>query len=217
MLPIEERVLLLVTTTNGLPDDPHRRSESRHIGPEQGGTAVIDAVMFWSKPNGIPHDRLHRTLDGALDGAPPGDRIDPDPDWRRFAAVVCRAADAIRTVNPEIPRVLGTVVPIDPAFVLCMEHFGVLSRMHAVAVRGASLDGQGPSRGRWGRELDDIRAVTDLPVWVLDDGTSPVCSAHTHAGGCDRLRHMLSPFQVPVTFGIATQPHDPLLHHAGLS
>jgi beta-xylosidase len=58
---------------------------------------MIEAAMIWNEPNNKSH-------------------WDPeiDPEWKMFADMAIKSAQAIRQVNPEVKRVLGGISPIDP-------------------------------------------------------------------------------------------------------
>ena len=73
---------------------------------------MLEAVMFWNEPNNKSHWDF-----------------EIDPDWRLFADMVKRAADAVAAERPELTRVLGGISPIDPHFVVNMQQQGVLPRM----------------------------------------------------------------------------------------
>ena len=70
---------------------------------------MIEAAMIWNEPNNKSH-------------------WDPeiDPEWSMFADMAIQAADAIRTANPEVKRVLGGMSPIDPFWVERMKGYGVI-------------------------------------------------------------------------------------------
>ena len=84
---------------------------------------MIEAAMIWNEPNNKSH------WDPQL-----------DPDWARFAEMAIAAGKAIRSVHPTLPRVLGGISPIDPAFINNMKARGVLDHVDAVAVHGFPLD-----------------------------------------------------------------------------
>ena len=78
--------------------------------------------MIWNEPNNKSH------WDPEL-----------DPGWARYAEMAICAAQAIRAVHPTLPRVLGGISPIDPAFIANMAGRGVLDHMDVVAVHGFPL------------------------------------------------------------------------------
>ena len=61
---------------------------------------MIEAVMLWNEPNNLSH------WDFEL-----------DPEWQTFSTMTRLAADAVRSVAPDMPCVLGGISPIDPLFV----------------------------------------------------------------------------------------------------
>src|SRR5690349_18871053 len=108
---------------------------------------MINSVMLWNEPNNKSHWDF-----------------EIDPGWTRFAEMARLAAEAIRAENPALPRVLGGISPIDPAFILNMKDQGVLDRLDVVAVHGFPLDWNHWTIHEWPAKLDEIRAVTELPL-----------------------------------------------------
>jgi beta-xylosidase len=53
-----------------------------------------------------------------------------------------------------------------------MTGYGVLDHVDAVAVHGFPLDWNLWQIGEWPAKIDEIRAVTDKPVWVSEVGVS---------------------------------------------
>jgi len=135
---------------------------------------MIEAVKIWNEPNNKSH-------------------WDPeiDPDWKRFAEMAIGAARAIRRVNPALPRVLGGISPIDPLFIRALDTLGVLDEMDVVAVHGFPLDWNLWSIDEWPAKLDEIRAVTRLPVWVTEVGVSSFGAEEVQAWGVDRTAELL--------------------------
>src|SRR4051812_21247025 len=135
---------------------------------------MIEAVKIWNEPNNKSH-------------------WDPeiDPDWKRFAEMAIGAARAIRQVNPALPRVLGGISPIDPLFIRALDTLGVLDEMDVVAVHGFPLDWNLWSIDEWPAKLDEIRAVTRLPVWVTEVGVSSFGAEEVQAWGVDRTAELL--------------------------
>ena len=135
---------------------------------------MIEAAMIWNEPNNKSH-------------------WDPqiDPDWRLFAGTAIAAAQAIQAENPLLPRVLGGISPIDPAFIQRMEDFGVLDNVEIIAVHGFPLDWNLWQIGEWPAKLDEIRAVTDLPIWVTEVGVSSFGAEEVQAWGVDRTAELL--------------------------
>jgi beta-xylosidase len=135
---------------------------------------MIEAVMIWNEPNNKSH------WDPEL-----------DPDWARFADMAMSAADAIAEVDPTLPKVLGGISPIDPKFMLNLASRGVLDRLDAVAVHGFPLDWNLWQMHEWPAKLDEIRAVTDLPIWVSEVGVSSFGAEEVQAWGLERTAELL--------------------------
>ena len=135
---------------------------------------MIEAAMLWNEPNNKSH-------------------WDPeiDPDWVRFGEMVKLAADAISNVNPALPKVLGGISPIDPGFMRRMQDQGVLDKLDAVAVHGFPLDWNLWQIHEWPDKIDEIRAVTDLPVWVSEVGVSSFGAEEVAAWGLKRTAELL--------------------------
>jgi len=135
---------------------------------------MIEAAMIWNEPNNKSH--WDREL---------------DPDWALFADMASAAADAIAAENPTLPKVLGGISPIDPVFIESMKQRGLLDRLDAVAVHGFPLDWNLWQIGEWPEKLQEIRAVTDLPVWVSEVGVSSFGAEEVQAWGVDRTAELL--------------------------
>jgi beta-xylosidase len=118
---------------------------------------MIEAVMFWNEPNNKSHWAF----------------AEHDPEWRRFSEMVALAADAVAAENPALLRVLGGISPIDPLFIERMQRQGVMERMNVVAVHGFPLDWNHWPINEWPKKIGEIKAVTDLPVWVTEVGRVP--------------------------------------------
>jgi beta-xylosidase len=135
---------------------------------------MIEAAMIWNEPNNKSH------WDPEL-----------DPDWSRFAETAIAAARAIRDAHPTLPRVLGGMSPIDPIFVRNMAWKGVLEHLEAVAVHGFPLDWNLWQIGDWPAKLDEIRAVTDKPIWVSEVGVSSFGAEEVQEWGLRRTAELL--------------------------
>ena len=136
---------------------------------------MIDSVMLWNEPNNKSH-------------------WDPeiDPDWMLFAEMVKEAGHAVRAENPALTRVLGGMSPIDAHFIRNMQGRGVLDAVDAVAVHGFPLDWNLWSIHDWPAKVDEIRAVTDLPIWVSEVGVSTFGAEEVQDWGLRRTLELLS-------------------------
>ncbi|HEY8576013.1 MAG TPA: beta-xylosidase [Devosia sp.] len=135
---------------------------------------MIEAAMIWNEPNNKSH------WDPEL-----------DPEWVRFGQMVNLAADAIAAANPDVTRVLGGISPIDPGFMTRMKEYGVLDRVNAVAVHGFPLDWNLWQIHEWPQKLEDIRAITHLPVWVSEVGVSTFGAEEVQLWGLQRTAELL--------------------------
>jgi len=136
---------------------------------------VIEAVMFWNEPNNKSH----------------WDFVDLDPDWRIFSDMTILAAQAAAAERPGLPRVLGGISPIDPLFIRRMEAQGVLAHIDAVAVHGFPLDWNHWNINEWPAKLDEIRGVTNLPLWVSEVGVSTFGADEVQEFGLKRTAELL--------------------------
>ena len=135
---------------------------------------MIEAVMFWNEPNNKSHWDF-----------------EIDPDWSRYSAMTKLAAEAVRAENPRVLRVLGGISPIDPAFIANMQSQGVLDRLEVVAVHGFPLDWNYWTIHQWPEKLEEIRAVTELPVWVSEVGVSTFGAEEVQEFGLRRTAELL--------------------------
>ena len=137
---------------------------------------MIEAVMLWNEPNNLSHWDFK-----------------VDPDWKRFAEMVITASQAIRSENPELPLVLGGISPIDPHFIRLLGSYGALDAVDIVAVHGFPLDWNHWQINDWPRKIDEIRAVTDKPIWVSEAGVSSFGAEEVQAFGLQRTAELLLP------------------------
>jgi beta-xylosidase len=135
---------------------------------------MIEAVMLWNEPNNLSH------WDFEL-----------DPEWKIFSDMVRAASDAIRSENGSVLRVLGGISPIDPSFIDRMKRQGVLDCTDVVAVHGFPLDWNHWQIDEWPAKLDEIRAVTDLPLWVSEVGVSTFGAEEVQEFGLERTAQLL--------------------------
>lgn len=135
---------------------------------------MIEAAMIWNEPNNKSH-------------------WDPliDPDWAMFAEMATLAARSIRAENAALSRVLGGISPIDAFFIQNLAGRGLLDHLEAVAVHGFPLDWNLWPIHDWPQKIDEIRAVTDLPVWVSEVGVSSFGAEEVQAWGLERTAELL--------------------------
>lgn len=136
---------------------------------------MIEAAMIWNEPNNKSH-------------------WDPeaDPDWAIFAETLKAAGAAIAAENPALPRVLGGMSPIDPLFVRNLAGKGAMDAVDVVAVHGFPLDWNNWALNDWPAKLDEIRAVTDKPVWVSEVGVSTFGAEEVQVFGLRRTAELLA-------------------------
>jgi beta-xylosidase len=135
---------------------------------------MIEAAMIWNEPNNKSH-------------------WDPeiDPDWTQFGAMAIAAGKAIRSAHPGVRRVLGGISPIDPSFITRLAGYGVLDEIDVVAVHGFPLDWNLWLIDEWPAKLEEIRTVTDLPIWVTEVGVSSFGAEEVQAWGVTRTAELL--------------------------
>ena len=134
----------------------------------------VEAVMFWNEPNNKSH------WDFLI-----------DTEWAAFSDMVIRASKAVHAENPALTRVLGGISPIDPLFIQRMERQGVLEHMDVVALHGFPLDWNLWKLDEWLEQIEQIRAVTDLPIWVSEVGASTFGAEEIQAFGLERIAAQL--------------------------
>ncbi len=135
---------------------------------------MVEAVMLWNEPNNLSH------WDFKL-----------DPDWKMFAAMAIAGARAIRRVHPEMKIVLGGISPIDPNFIQLMGAHGVLDAVDVVALHGFPLDWNHWNINDWPKKIEEIRAVTDKPIWVSEAGASSFGAEEVQVFGMQRTAQLL--------------------------
>ena len=135
---------------------------------------MIEAAMIWNEPNNKSH-------------------WDPeiDPGWVKFAETARLAGRAIKEANPNLPRVLGGISPIDPSFIENLTGQGVMEEIDVVAVHGFPLDWNLWKLDEWPQKIEEIRAVTDKPIWVTEVGISTFGAEEVQAWGVDRTAELL--------------------------
>jgi beta-xylosidase len=135
---------------------------------------LIEAVKLWNEPNNKSHWDF-----------------EIDSDWKIFARMAILAADAIRSENRSLTRVLGGISPIDPKFITNMKEQGVLDRVDAIAVHGFPLDWNHWQIHEWPDRLAEIQALTPLPVWVTEVGVSTFGAEEVQEFGLRRTAELL--------------------------
>jgi beta-xylosidase len=135
---------------------------------------MIEAVMIWNEPNNLSHWDF-----------------EIDPGWQIFSEMVKSAGAAVRSVAPGLPRVLGGISPIDPNFIRTLDSQGALAAVDVVAVHGFPLDWNHWTIHEWPQKLDEIRTVTNLPVWVSEVGVSTFGAEEVQEFGLRRSAELL--------------------------
>jgi beta-xylosidase len=135
---------------------------------------MIEAVMFWNEPNNKSH------WDFEL-----------DPDWNIFASMVQLAAEAVRSENSRLLRVLGGISPIDPGFIRNMAAKGVLNSLDVVALHGFPLDWNHWSIYEWPNKIQEISSATTLPIWISEVGVSTFGAEEVQEFGLKRTAELL--------------------------
>jgi beta-xylosidase len=135
---------------------------------------MIEAVMFWNEPNNKSHWDF-----------------EIDPNWTKFGAMVKLAAQAVKSENPRLRRVLGGISPIDPDFIRNMQSQGVLDCLDVVALHGFPLDWNHWSINEWPDKIQEIRGVTELPIWISEVGASTFGAEEVQEFGLRRCAELL--------------------------
>jgi beta-xylosidase len=162
---------------------------------------MIEAVKFWNEPNNKSHWNFEL-----------------DPEWRTFSEMVKLAALAAKAEKPDIIRVLGGISPIDALFMERMKNAGTLENMNAVGVHGFPLDWNHWSINEWPDKIAEIKAITDLPIWVTEVGVSTFGAeevqefgfrrtAELLSGKVDRI-HWYSLYDLPQAWGATTRHRE---------
>jgi beta-xylosidase len=114
-----------------------------------------------------------------------------DPEWLIFSEMTRLAADAVKSVAPSMPCVLGGISPIDPLFIQRMIRQGVLEKIDIVALHGFPLDWNHWQIHDWPERLREIREVTSLPVWVSEVGVSTFGAEEVQVFGLRRTMDLI--------------------------
>jgi beta-xylosidase len=135
---------------------------------------LVEAAMIWNEPNNKSHWDLEL-----------------DPEWKIFSELAKSAGESIRSENPYLPRVLGGISPIDASFIERMQRQGGLDEIDVVGLHGFPLDWNHWQLNDWPAKLDEIRAVTDLPLWVTEVGISTFGAEEVQVFGLQRSVELL--------------------------
>jgi beta-xylosidase len=130
--------------------------------------------MLWNEPNNLSHWNFEVV-----------------PDWSVFSKMINLAGDAIKAENPRLTRALGGISPIDPAFLETVRRQCVLNHVEVIAVHGFPLDWNLWSIHEWPAKLQEIQAVTNLPVWVSEVGVSTFGAEEVQEFGLKRTAELL--------------------------
>jgi beta-xylosidase len=130
--------------------------------------------MIWNEPNNKSHWDF-----------------EVDQGWLTFAKMVNVASDYIKSINPRLTCVLGGISPIDPKFIDLLEKQDALRHLDVVAVHGFPLDWNHWTIHEWPEKLNEIRAVTSLPVWVSEVGVSTFGAEEVQEWGLGRTAELL--------------------------
>jgi beta-xylosidase len=136
---------------------------------------MIEAIKFWNEPNNLSH------WDFTI-----------DPRWEEFATMTRLAAEAVRFAKPDLTLVLGGISPIDPNFISLLASYGLLEGLDAVAIHGFPLDWNHWRIDEWPAKVDEIRAVTDLPIWITEVGVSTFGADEVQVFGLRRTIELLA-------------------------
>jgi beta-xylosidase len=134
----------------------------------------VEAVMLWNEPNNMSH------WDFQIDS-----------EWKVFSAMARLAGEAVRAENRNVLRVMGGISPVDPLFVQRLDVQGGLDEVDAVAVHGFPLDWNHWQIHEWPDKLEEIGAVTHLPVWVSEVGVSSFGAEEVQEFGLRRSAELL--------------------------
>lgn len=135
---------------------------------------MIEAIKLWNEPNNLSHWDFHM-----------------DPKWQEFTEMIRQGAMAIRQLRPGLPLLLGGLSPIDASFLNLLKGYGLLEHLDAVAVHGFPLDWNHWQINHWPQKLAEVRAVTDLPIWVTEVGVSTFGADEVQVFGLQRTAELL--------------------------
>lgn len=135
---------------------------------------MIEAIKFWNEPNNLSHwDFLM------------------DPEWKEYARMTEIALKAVRAEKEDLKLILGGISPIDPNFITLIESYGLLNSLDAVAIHGFPLDWNHWRINDWPKKIEEIQAVTDLPIWITEVGVSTFGADEVQIFGLQRTSELL--------------------------
>lgn len=159
---------------------------------------MIEAIKLWNEPNNLSH------WDFTI-----------DPEWKEFSHMTGLAIDAIKSISPSLPLVLGGISPIDPDFIALLQSYGLLDRLDAIAVHGFPLDWNHWKIDEWPEQIRSIERISKLPVWVTEVGVSTFGADEVQVFGIQRTTKLLlgtsprifwySLFDLPPAWGATTR------------
>lgn len=135
---------------------------------------MVEAFVLWNEPNNLSHWNFHL-----------------DPGWKRYAEMVKRGAEAIRSINPEPKIVLGGVSSCDCDFLRTMVNHGVMDYVDVVGVHGFPLDWNHWHINEWPERVAEAHEVSGKPVWVLEVGASSFGAEEVQEFGLVRTLDLL--------------------------
>jgi beta-xylosidase len=135
---------------------------------------MIEAIKFWNEPNNLSH------WDFKI-----------DQQWKEFSLMTTLAAKAVRKHCPDLTLVLGGISPIDPQFISLLSSYGLLDHLDAIGVHGFPLDWNHWSINEWPKKINEIRNVTNLPIWVTEVGVSTFGADEVQVFGLKRTTELL--------------------------
>ncbi len=138
---------------------------------------TLRAVMLWNEPNNLSH------WDFTL-----------DPEWSIYAQMVRWSAAELHREAPGLPVVLGGIAPIDANFMdRLVNGHDLKQHVDAVAIHGFPFDWHLWPIDQWPERVAEIRAVTDLPIWATEVGTSSFGCEEVQEIGLQKTMQLLPP------------------------
>lgn len=135
---------------------------------------MIEAIKIWNEPNNLSHWDFQM-----------------DVGWKEYSEMVKLSARSMRAVNPDLTLVLGGISPIDPGFLALLDSYGTLEHLDAVAIHGFPLDWNHWQISQWPQKIEEVKAVTKLPVWITEVGVSTFGAEEVQVFGLQRTRELL--------------------------